>query len=133
MPGEAELIASRFLATTQNHELNRLLALSQAAQRKFEKAAQELKNIVTDHPDQILAYESLSQLNKLRPEIFSVSPIHWLNESVSNNPSSALAYTIRANFHLDNNDHPAALADMDQCRKTGYWKTVRFDYALPKH
>lgn len=117
MPEEAELIAERSLDISKNPELNRILAMSLAAQRKFEPAAQELKNIVAEHPDQILAYESLGQLNKLRPEIFSVSPIHWLNEAVSNNPSSALAHIIRANFHFADNDRPAALADIEQAEK----------------
>lgn len=117
MPGEAELIAKKVLDISQNLELNRILALSLAAQREFEPAAQELKNIIAEHPDQVLVYESLGQLNRLQPDLFSVSPIHWLNESVSNNPSSALAYITRADFYLADNDRTAALTDLEQAEK----------------
>jgi predicted Zn-dependent protease len=117
MPGEAELIATRYLETNQDIKLRRMLAVALARQRKFDEAAAELKSIIAKHPQQILAYETLGQLAEQRPEDFPDSAAHLFNEAVDNNPSSALAYIIRAAFHLRTNDRPKALADLEQAEK----------------
>jgi len=117
MPGEAELIATTYLKTNQDLELRRMLAVALARQRKFDEAATELKNIIMEHPDQILAYETLGQLTEQRPEDFPDPPANLFNEAVKNNPSSALAYMIRAAFHLRSNDRPKVLADLEQAEK----------------
>jgi len=115
-PGEAELIATTYLKINQDLKLRRMLAMALAGQRKFDEAATELENIITEHPDQILAYETLGQLTEQRPEDFPDSN-DWFNEAVKNNPSSALAYMIRAAFHLRSNDRSKALADLEQAEK----------------
>jgi len=117
MPGEAELIATRYLDTNQDFKLRRMLAVALARQRKFNEAAAELKSIIAEHPTQILAYETLGQLTEQRPEDFPDSAAHLFDEAVKNNPSSALAYIIRAAFHLRSNDRPNALADLEQAEK----------------
>jgi len=120
MPGEAELIITRYLKTNQDPKLRRMLAMALARQRKFNEAATELKNIIMEHPDQILAYETLGQLTEQRPEDLpdsNDSPAGWFDKAVNNNPSSALAYIIRAAFHLRSNDSPKALADLEQAEK----------------
>ena len=117
MPGEAELIATTYLKTNQDLELRRMLAVALARQRKFDEAATELKNIIAKHPEQILAYEILGQLAEQRPEDFPEFPAHLFDEAVKNNPSSALAYIMRAAFHLRSNDSPKALADLEQAEK----------------
>ena len=115
--GEAELIAKRQLKTKNDPRLRRMLALALAGQRKFSEAVAELKAILQEHPDQILAYETLGRLIEQRPEDFPDPPIHWFNQAVKDNPSSALAYIIRAGFHLRNKDRPNALADLEQAEK----------------
>jgi tetratricopeptide (TPR) repeat protein len=117
MPGEAELIAKRYLEANQNPELCRMLALALAGQRKFSEAAVELKAILQEHPDQILAYETLCQLIEQRPEDFPGEPSRWLNEAVTNNPSSALAYIVRAGFYRRSEDMSKALADLERAEK----------------
>ena len=117
MPGEAELIAKRHLETNQDTELRRMLAMALARQRKFDEAAAELKSVITEYPEQILAYETLGQIAEQRPEDFLVSANHWFDEAVKNNPSSALAYIIRAGFHLRSNDKLKALTDLEQAEK----------------
>jgi len=117
MPGEAELIAKRYLETNENPELRRILALALAKQRKFDEAAAELKSIITEYPDQILAYEALAQLCEQRPQDFPGSPSDYFNEAVKNNPSSALSYIVRANFHLRREDRNKAIADLEQAEK----------------
>jgi len=104
-----------------------VLALALARQRKFSEAAAQLKVILQEHPDHILAYERLGQLTELRPEDFPDSN-DWFNEAVKNNPSSALAYIVRAGFHRRNKDNAKtldereennakALADLEQAEK----------------
>ncbi len=119
MPGEAELIANRWLETNDDPELRRMLALALAGQRKFNEAAAQLKAIIQEHPDQILAYETLGQLTEQRPDDFpdpNDSPEHWFDEAINNNPSSALAYIVGAGFYRAK-DSAKALAYLEQAEK----------------
>jgi len=116
-PGEAELIANRQLETNQDPGLRRMLALALARQRKFDEAAVELKAILQEHPEQILAYETLGQLIEQRPEDFTEMPSNWYNQAVEKNPSSALAYIIRAGFYQRSEDVTRALAEIEQAEK----------------
>ena len=113
-PGDAELVAKRQLETNPDPELRRMLALALAAQRKFAEAAEELKAVVREHPDQVLAYEALGQLVEQRPTDFREAPLQWFDEAVKNNPSSALAYVVRAGFHRRSENPSLALADLEQ-------------------
>jgi len=116
-PGEAELIARRQLETNPDPVLERLLAQSLIAQRKFPEAVTLLTDVIQEHPDQMLAYESLGRLVEQRPKDFpNVPPIHWFDRAVENNPSSALAYLVRAAFYRRNGDVPGALADLEQAQ-----------------
>jgi tetratricopeptide (TPR) repeat protein len=117
MPGEAELIARRQLETRQDPELRRLLAQALAGQRKFSEAAAELIDVCGKHPEHILAYEILGQLSEQRPEDFPDPASHWFDQAIVNNPSSALAYIIRAGFHRRNKEMPEALVDLEQAEK----------------
>lgn len=116
-PGEAELITGRYLETKDDPELRRILAIALARQRKFDEAASELKKILAEHPEQILAYEALAQLCEHRPQDFPGSPARYFDEAVKNNPSSALAYIIRASFHLRGKERIKAIADLEQADK----------------
>ena len=116
-PGEAELIARRQLETNPDPGLRRMFALALAGQRKFKEAAEELKSILQEHPEQILAYETLGQLIEQRPEDFKDMPSHWFNQAVEKNPSSALAYIIRAGFYRRSEDLSGASADLERAEK----------------
>jgi tetratricopeptide (TPR) repeat protein len=116
-PGEAGLIAGNYLKTNNDPEIRRILAASLAVQRKFEEAATELKNIIAEHPEQILAYELLGQLTEQRRESFPDPPERWFDEAIKNNPSSALAYICRAGFYLRNQQAQKALTDLEQAEK----------------
>ena len=113
-PGEAELVARRQLETNPDPALRRMLALALAAQRKFTEAAEELKAIVKEHPDQVLAYEALGQLIEQRPTDFREAPLQWFDEAVRNNPAAAMAYVARAGFHRRSKNPSLALADLEQ-------------------
>jgi len=114
MAGEAELIAGRQLETNDDPKLRRMLALALARQRKFDEAATQLKAVIQEHPDQILAYEALGQLIEQRPEDFPDSPANWFDGAVNNNPSSALAYIVRAGFYRRNQDNAKTLAELEK-------------------
>ena len=116
-PGEAELIARRQLETNPDPGLRRMFALALAGQRKFKEAAAELKSILQEHPEQILAYETLGQLIEQRPGDFKEMPSHWFNQAVEKNPSSPLAYIIRAGFYRRSEDLPSASADLERAEK----------------
>ena len=116
-PGEAELITTRYLETNPDPEVRILLATALANQRKFNEAAAELKSIIAQDPNQVLAYETLGRLTEQRREIFSEPPEQWFDEAIKNNPSSALAFISRAGFHLRNQNRAQALLDLEQAEK----------------
>jgi len=116
-PGEAELIVRRQLETKEEPELRRMLALALAGQRKFKEAAEELKAIIKEYPEQVSAYETLGQLIEQRPEDFKDLPSQWYDQAVERNPSSALAYVIRAGFYRRSEDLAAALDDLAQVER----------------
>ena len=115
--GEAELITRRQIETKPDPDLHRMLALALIGQRKFKEAATELKTIVQEHPDQILAYEALGQLVEQRSEDFGEAPAIWFDQAVENKPSSALAYIVRAGFHQRSENVSEALADLEKAEK----------------
>lgn len=117
MPGEAELILRRHLQTNQNPKSQRMLAMALAGQRKFKQAAEELKAIIQNHPHEILAYETLGQLVERQSDSFPESPDYWFDQAVTNNPSSAMAYIIRAAFHLRHKQTAKALDDLVQAEQ----------------
>ncbi|MHC4573528.1 MAG: tetratricopeptide repeat protein [Planctomycetota bacterium] len=117
MPGEAELIARRQLENNQDPGLRTMLAVALAQQRKFDEAAAELKDLTAKHPDHIPGYEILGQLSEQLAENFAEPPAHWFNEAVRHNPSSALAYIIRAAFYLKSNSKLEALADLKKAEQ----------------
>ena len=113
MAGEAELIARRVLETYQSPELQKIMAIALANQRKFKEAAEQLETIIKEHPEQISAYDILGQLIERRPgDFLQEDPQFWYNEAVKNNPSSAEAYLIRGAYYLRHNDRSNALADL---------------------
>ncbi|MHC4645145.1 MAG: tetratricopeptide repeat protein [Planctomycetota bacterium] len=134
-PGEAELIAKRALGrdgfspevlreqpqTGQNMELRRLLAIAMAKQHnrqgKLSEAVVELNDIISESPGYIPAYETLGQLSNNHPSELGHPPLHWFDEAVKNNPSSALAYIIRAGFYLRGKDETKAVGDLEQAEK----------------
>ncbi len=111
-PGEAELIVRRQLEAGKNPDFQRLLALALIGQRKFKEAAEELKNIIKEYPEQVTCYETLALLTEQRPGDFSETPASWYDKAIQNNPSSALAYIVRAGFHRRSGATTRILADL---------------------
>ena len=119
MPGEAELIVSKYLQNSDDPDpkLRRVLVMALVGQRKFTEAAAELKAIIQEHPDQVSAYETLGQIIETQPDDVPGSPESLFNEVVNKNPSSALAYAVRAGFYRRNSQISMALADLELAEK----------------
>jgi tetratricopeptide (TPR) repeat protein len=118
-PSEAELVASKYIEKSGESEpkIRRLLALAQIGQRKFDEAQEQLKFIIQKHPEDILTYETLGQLLETRSDDIEGSPERWFNEAVKINPSSALAYTIRAAYYKRSKEISKAIADLEMAEK----------------
>jgi len=116
-PGEAELIARPYLANHDDPNLARMLGIALAGQRKHQEAEEVLGDLLRNHPDQIAAYEMMGSLAAERPEDFNRPAAEWFDEMVAKNPRSALAYTVRAGFHLRNREIDAARADWERAQK----------------
>ncbi len=116
-PGEAELIAGRYLEDRDEPVIRRLLAVALTRQRKFSQAATELNRIIAAHPSDVLAYELTGQLAEERPGDVNQPATFWFNEAVARNPELALAYVTRAGFYLRTNNRAQAMADLEQAER----------------
>jgi tetratricopeptide (TPR) repeat protein len=117
LSGEAELIAQRYCESNKDPIVRRNLALAYISQKKFDRAAKELKNIISDDPTQVSAYEMLGQVILQSPKDFNETADYWFNQAVKNNPSSAMAYVARAGLHRINNNEAMMLSDFQQAEQ----------------
>ena len=116
MYSEAEIIAQRQMRLCRDPNMEQMLVASLMGQRKFVQACEQLKKIIDERPDDILAYEAISSLHVQRPDQFDGNPGQWLEQAVKNNPDKALAYLVRASYKFKN-DPNAARADLDKALK----------------
>ena len=114
---DAEMIGQRILENNADPEIRRLHAIALIKKRKFSEAAEKLKNLCTENPEYLPAYETTGQLAEQQPEVFSEPASYWFDEAVKNNPSSALAYMIRAGFYRRNNNINSARSDLEIAEK----------------
>ncbi len=113
-PGEAELIAERYLEGSDDPVVRRMFAVALVQQRKFSEGRAQLNRILETHPGEVLVYELIGQLAEQRPDDVNKPAMFWFDEAVARNPESALAYVVRAGFHLRNDNRTQALADLEQ-------------------
>jgi len=146
MASEAESIAEKYLETTKSPEVRRLLAMALFGQKKYVEAVAEFQSIIADEPNQVLVYESLGriaeQLNDKSAQLFNQlsvdmleriaeqlgdesaqTPAHWFDEAVKNNPTTALAYVVRAGFYLRGADKTKALAELAKAEELDLTET----------
>ena len=116
-PAEAELIATRYLSKNKDPIINTMLAISFAEQRKFDQAKKQFEFIIKDYPNHVIAYQAFSQFAKEHPKALETDPEHLLNQAVRNNPLSAIALIIRAQFYLDTGLSSQAMADLENAEK----------------
>lgn len=116
--GEAESNATQYLKNNDDPTVRRLLAMALRGRGRWAEAATELTNLIEAHPEEVLAYEVMGELAKEHPaDVNGPAADHWFDEAVRQNPDSALAYVIRASFHLRTGDPNAALVDLKQARR----------------
>ena len=116
-PGEAELIARPYLERHDDPNVSRMLGIALAQQRKPEEAEAHFSDLLREHPDEIAAYETIGFLAAARPEDFNRRAAEWFDEMIAKNPQSALAYIVRARFHLQSRDIDAARADWERAQE----------------
>jgi tetratricopeptide (TPR) repeat protein len=116
-PGEAELIAERYLETTEDLGLRRMLADALWQQRKLNEAVAQLRTILEKHPQDVRCYERMGALAEQDRDVTGQPAAFWFDDAVAKNPQIALAYIARADFRLRRGDREKALADLAQAQK----------------
>ncbi|MEN6426164.1 MAG: tetratricopeptide repeat protein, partial [Phycisphaerales bacterium] len=91
--------------------LRRMLAQTLWYQKEYDAAVAELKKVIETDPCEVEAFEFMGRIAEDRPETAS-DPGKWFDDAISKNPDSALAYAIRAAYHLRHNDRSQAIADL---------------------
>jgi tetratricopeptide (TPR) repeat protein len=117
LPGEAKQIADRYLEHSDDVEIRRLRADALCRLRQPEAGAAELTALLKAHPKDIASYEMMATLARQHPQVATRSENQWLDDAVAQNPDAALAYIVRAGFHLRRNNRDQALADLTQAQK----------------
>ncbi len=113
----AELIAEKGFETNTNPELKRFYSVALIYQGRYKEAAEALRKLCSENPDQVLAYETTGQLAEQHPEEFKETASYWYDEAVKNNPSSALAYIVKAGYCRRNKDINSAVSQLEEAEK----------------
>ena len=82
-PGEAELIARRYLESNEDVSIRRMLADSLWQQRKPGDAVTVLKAILEKHADDVLSYERLGTLADQYPDLGTAPAAQWFDDAVA--------------------------------------------------
>ena len=98
--GEAALVAENFLKVSDNVEVRTLWASALVVQREYAQAAAELKNTIEKNPSHVPAYDMLGRLAESRPDEVDGEPGTWYDQAIQANPSSPLAFVLRAHHRL---------------------------------
>ncbi|MGE5294758.1 MAG: tetratricopeptide repeat protein [Solirubrobacterales bacterium] len=109
---EAESTAQRHLERRDDPGLRRVYAQALWRQRKFDQAVAEIKTVIEKCPGDIAAYEFMGFATDDRPEAADRTAVAWLDEAVTKNPQSALAYAARAGYCLSHGNKDQATADL---------------------
>jgi tetratricopeptide (TPR) repeat protein len=114
VPEEAELIATRFLDKQYDSGIARRLATAQIMQRKFEQAAELLKEVVNRDPADVAAYELLAHIAAQQPDVLDKTPREWIDAAVQHNPDKAQAYILRSHFLAQAGQREEAIEALQQ-------------------
>jgi len=109
---EAENVTNRYLQYNSNNEIKTIFAISLARQRKFAESAELAKKMIKEYPEEIIAYELMSNLSEKNIDGLYGNPQYWLDLCVKNNPKSPEALISRAGYYILKNKHSDALTDL---------------------
>nr|MBP8305336.1 tetratricopeptide repeat protein [Phycisphaerae bacterium] len=114
-PGEAELIASRYLNDNPgpHPEIRYLLGAAMARLGRFDQARQEWAAVIEASPGYAPAYEAMGRLAEERPADANEPASHWFDLAVQRDPNSAGARIARAGFHARQGRSAEAIADLE--------------------
>ncbi|MBN1795994.1 MAG: tetratricopeptide repeat protein [Sedimentisphaerales bacterium] len=113
LASEAEFIAERYLKENSSSKIQKMLAAAFIKQRKFRQAAELLKIVIDDNPQDISACEQLGILAEQRKESYLIDQDYWFDQVVSNNPKTSLAYIVRGAHYLRMENKSKAFADFE--------------------
>lgn len=112
MPAEAEFVLRKYADVENSVEMRLLLAESLTRQRKIAPSVEMLESIVSEHPEQVRAYEMLAGIIERSTGSFPFAePDSWLTRAIDNNPQSASARVARGFYYLRNGKKKEAISD----------------------
>ncbi|HEG44560.1 MAG TPA: tetratricopeptide repeat protein [Phycisphaerales bacterium] len=135
IPAEAELIASRHLKHRNAPKVRRFLAVAIARQNRIKDSAEELRKVIEEFPEEVLAYEFLARLAQRYPEKIDGGGEFWLDRAIEANPSSALAFIVTGGFYLETGQRSKAVRYLEEAGRLDTLDTqtlLRFGTELTK-
>lgn len=122
LPGEGQLTAERFLEKQNNPEIRQLLAACLIQQREYDKAIEQLNQVIKDDPTLVSAYDLLTQAVERKGGDAAQTEL-YLTQAIEKNPTSATAYIQRANYRIRMLKQQEAVEDLTQASKCQLDKT----------
>ncbi|HPQ50614.1 MAG TPA: tetratricopeptide repeat protein [Alphaproteobacteria bacterium] len=123
MPAEAEFVARNFVADDQSGQFRQMLADSLFKQRKYEEAVEILSDLVSQKPDQVMAFKLLGEIEARRSDVNEMSVQQWFDKAVEKNPTSAQAYILRGSYFAKAGYFEKASQDLENAEKCDISKT----------
>jgi len=111
---EAELIAERYLENNNDSDMQLIMAVAFARQRKLEQSFELLHEIIEKDTGKIEAYRALGELSMEFPGEFEQSSDYWFDLAIEKNPTDMKAYISRAEFYLRDKKETLALKDIEK-------------------
>ncbi len=83
-------------------------------QSKAQQAAELLKQIIAEYPQEIEAYDLLARTVHSNQALFNEKAEKWVNEAVSTAPDNALSYIARARYYIGTRQNEIAVSDLNK-------------------
>lgn len=122
LPGEGQLTAERFLEKQNHAEIRQLLAACLIQQKQYDKAIDQLNQVIKDDPTLVSAYDLLAQVIEQQSGNAAGTEL-YLTQAIEKNPTSAVAYIQRANYRIRSGKPQEAAEDLTEAGKCDLDKT----------
>ena len=120
MPAEAELIARNFVENDESGRFRQMLASSLFQQRKFKEAVDILSDLISQKPDQVMAFKLLGEIETKQPGFNEASVQQWFDKAVEENPMSARAYILRSSYFAKLGRFVEATEDIESAERCDF-------------
>ena len=84
---------------------------------KYNQAAELLKAIISEYPDEVKAYDLLSRTINTKPEMFDEDAFNWVNKAVEVAPENPEVYLNRARYYISKKQNSLAIDDINSAIK----------------